>query len=86
MTFVDGTNFLIEFARFFSLKFRADKPPEKVLRKSVEILANTVSEMSRLRGVRYYWFASYQGGEEDSKTYRHILRELQFEPVLFKKN
>ncbi|MBI4626950.1 MAG: NYN domain-containing protein [Verrucomicrobia bacterium] len=35
---------------------------------------------------RKYWFASYQGNDEDRDRMRHALHEQGFEALLFKKN
>jgi uncharacterized LabA/DUF88 family protein len=36
--------------------------------------------------IRRYWFSSYAGNDKDYSSLRIILRELDFEPILFKKH
>jgi len=85
MGFIDGSNFLIELAKEIGMEFRADKPPLLAL-ELAPYFTNRFFYKDGLITIRRYWFASYQGNEEFSKEYARKLRELAFEPVLFKKH
>lgn len=84
MGFIDGSNLLVELSKELVIDFRADKPPLPALK----IAQQLIDFLFRGHGnilIRKYWFASYQGSEEDHIQYAKELRELTFEPVLFKK-
>jgi len=82
MGFIDGSNFLIELGKELDVALRADKPNIHAL-EMAQLLTNRFFPQIV---IRKYWFASYQGSEADCKPYAKKLRELGFEPVLFKKN
>jgi uncharacterized LabA/DUF88 family protein len=85
MGFIDGTNLLRELAKDIGIDFRADKPPEIALNMANYLIRFLFMGQEKVI-IRKYWFASYQGSEEDYKTYAKCLRKYEFEPVLFKKN
>lgn len=85
MGFIDGSNLLIELSKELKIKFRADKPPLPVLSIAL-LLINHLFNAYGKTPIRKYWFASYQGNDEDHMTYAKELRRLTFEPVLFKNN
>lgn len=85
MGFIDGSNFLIELSKELKIDFRADKPPLPALEIAL-LLTNRFFHKDGNITIRKYWFASYQGDEIDFKKYAKKLRELTFEPVLFKKH
>lgn len=90
MVFIDGTNFLREFAKKLGVDFRADKPPAKAI-EAANWLFRPMCAIHGSHGsqrydvIRRYWFSSYQGNEEDGESLREILRKNHFEPVIFKK-
>jgi uncharacterized LabA/DUF88 family protein len=85
MGFIDGSNLLIELSKVLKIDYRADKPPIPALRISKELINRYFQDEARIP-IRKYWFASYQGTEQDFRNYAKELRALGFEPVLFKKN
>lgn len=85
MGFIDGSNFLIELARELEIQFRADKPPLPAL-EIAQALTNPFFDRYGTVTIRKYWFGSYQGDETYFRKYAGKLRELTFEPVLFKNN
>lgn len=85
MGFIDGTNLLIELSKEFQVKFRAEKPPLPAL-SMAKLLINHLFQGTGKIPIRKYWFASYQGNDNDYIQYAKELRKLTFEPVLFKKH
>jgi uncharacterized LabA/DUF88 family protein len=89
MVFVDGSNFLIQLSKKLDIQFRADRPVKSVITLAEKLISKATS-MSRYASefaqVRRYWFSSYAGNDKDYSSLRIILRELDFEPVLFKKH
>ena len=89
MVFVDGTNFLRGIGREHQLEnFRAEKPSDSALKLAHLYVWDTIPIFVRAREhfhIRTYWFASYQGNDEDEKRISEILRKLHFEPILFRK-
>jgi uncharacterized LabA/DUF88 family protein len=84
MAFVDGTNFLIELSKEIKIDFRAEKPPLPSLAISHHLLNSLWSPHEYIK-IRKYWFASYQGNDEDYYRIAKELRRLTYEPMLFKK-
>ena len=85
MGFIDGSNLLIELSKEFNVNFRADKPPLPAL-SMAKLLINHLFHGTGKIPIRKYWFASYQGDDNDYLLYAKELRKLTFEPVLFKKH
>ena len=85
MGFIDGSNLLIELSKELDIDFRADKPPLPAL-KIAKLLIDFLFRSQEKIPIRKYWFASYQGSDEDHIRYAKELRQLTFEPVLFKKH
>jgi len=89
MAFVDGTNFLIGIGRELQLEnLRAEKPPDPALELARNYVLHTIPMFVQSREhfhIRTYWFASYQGNDEDEKRISEILKKFHFEPVLFRK-
>jgi uncharacterized LabA/DUF88 family protein len=90
MIFVDGTNFLVEFSKELDIQFRADRPPLYALELSDDLIRRASDLCKRGSSdfitIRKFWFASYAGNEEDYKKLRKALRDIDFEPILFKKD
>ncbi len=84
MAFVDGTNFLIELSKEIGIKFRAEKPPLAALAIANHLL-NPLWSPSEYIKIRKYWFASYQGTDEEYYRLANELKRFAFEPMLFKK-
>ena len=89
MVFVDGSNLLIQLSKELKINnFRAERPPRSIFTLAEKLISRTTSisrYSSEFAHVRRYWFSSYAGSEEDYFSLRIFLRELDFEPVLFKK-
>jgi uncharacterized LabA/DUF88 family protein len=91
MFFIDGTNLLVALTKELGADFQADKPPHAALEAARDycdrvqggVIHAAVSKGSCMW--RRYWFASYTGTEEYGHAYAAALRELCFEPVLFKR-
>ena len=84
MGFIDGSNLLIELSKELGIDFRADKPPFPALSIAKHLINHLFHGTGKIP-VRKYWFASYQGSENDHILYAKELRRLTFEPVLIKK-
>lgn len=90
MTFIDGTNFLVELSKELDIKFRAENPPLTALNLAKDLI-RWASEWFRdgsssFISIRKFWFASYTGNDESYKKLRNALRNNEFEPILFKKD
>ena len=90
MVFVDGSNLLIQLCKELEItNFRPERPPRSILTSAEKLISKTTN-MSRYSSefahIRRYWFSSYAGNDNDYSSLRIILRELDFEPVLFKKH
>ncbi len=83
-TYIDGTNLLLECAKEVGIRARADKPTHAHLMFACALAKTANPYMNEPK--RKYWFASYQGNDEDRSRIRGILRGQGFEAVLFKKN
>jgi uncharacterized LabA/DUF88 family protein len=90
MVFVDGSNFLIQLCKELEItNFRPERPPRSVLTLAEKLISKTTNisrYASEFAHIRRYWFSSYAGNDNDYSSLRIILRELDFEPVLFKKH
>jgi len=84
MVFVDGTNLLCEISRQFQIRFRVEKPPLSAFSLARHLIDSTDIGPDHTR-VRDYWFASYQGSDEDHLRISKALRAVKFEPVLFQR-
>ncbi|MDO9573886.1 MAG: NYN domain-containing protein [Candidatus Contubernalis sp.] len=90
MVFIDGSNFLIQLCKELEItNFRAERPPHSIFTLAEKMISKT-THMSRYSSefalIRRYWFSSYAGNDKDYSSLRIILRELDFEPILFKKH
>lgn len=85
MGFIDGSNLLIELSKEIDIDFRADKPPLPALKLAHALIDFLFHGTGNIL-IRKYWFASYQGSDEDHILYAKELRKHKFEPVLFKKH
>ena len=87
MYFVDGTNLLRRISDVTGLNFRADKPPEEALNLARGLISHGGRAFNRSNSlvIREYWFASYQGNDEQETKISSSLRHHRFEPILFKK-
>lgn len=81
--YIDGSNLLRELAKHVGLNVRADKPTNEHLALAC-YLAKRANPYAT-EPLRRYWFASYQGSEEDFLRIRSYLSDKGFEAVLFKK-
>ncbi len=86
MSFIDGSNLLIELSRFLDVPFRAEKPPDMAITLCRDLIYNTCGELGSTRAIRHSWFASIQGSGEGLKSYEGKLREAQLTPVIFPKS
>jgi len=84
MTFIDGSNLLIQLSKLIDIEFRAEKPPFSALHLSSFILKQLPCESGFIK-IRQYWFASYKGDDSFKLKYCKELRKFHFEPMLFKK-
>jgi uncharacterized LabA/DUF88 family protein len=85
MAFIDGSNLLRELSKEIGIDFRADKPPIPAIKIAYFLLQKLFHGSEKIF-IRKYWFASYQGSEKDQILYSKALRQIKFEPVLFKKH
>jgi len=86
MVFVDGSNFLIEFAKELKVDFRADNPPPAAIAAVSWLISSfSTNKILDMDVIRSYWFSSYQENENDGDIIREILRQNYLEPVIFKK-
>jgi len=89
MVFVDGSNLLIQLCKELQIKnFRAERPPPIIFTLAEKLITKTTNisrYSSEFAHIRRYWFSSYAGNDNDRSSLIKILRELNFEPVLFKK-
>jgi uncharacterized LabA/DUF88 family protein len=91
MTFVDGSNLLVEIGTKLAVSMRSELPT----REAVSLAAQTVTKALREqvsdgpvgphRVVRRYWFGSIQGSDELLLERQTWLREAGYEGVLFRK-
>jgi uncharacterized LabA/DUF88 family protein len=89
MVFVDGSNFLVQLSKELDIKLRADRPVRSVITLAEKLISKATSisrYASEFAHVRRYWFSSYAGNDENHSFLKRILRELDFEPILFKKH
>lgn len=85
MAFIDGSNLLRELSKELGVDFRADKPPFEALQIAKSLVHFLCKGRLGAGKIRYYWFSSYQGNEEDYNKLTTELRRLDFEPKIFKK-
>jgi uncharacterized LabA/DUF88 family protein len=90
MVFVDGSNFLIQLCKELEIiNFRAERPPGSIFTLAEKLISkatNISRYSSEFALIRRFWFSSYAGNDNDYSSLRIKLRELDFEPILFKKH
>jgi len=91
MTFVDGSNLLIELGTVLQTAVRADLPTSEQLSLAAQTVTKAIREkivngpVGPHRVVRCYWFGSIQGSEELLHERQRWLRDAGYEAVLFHK-
>ncbi|MBU4232063.1 MAG: hypothetical protein L6277_16515, partial [Desulfobacterales bacterium] len=91
MVFIDGSNFLIQLSKELNINnFRAEKPANSVLKIGEKYISRSIQLCNRhpyeFVIIRRYWFSSFQGNDEYHLSLKKALRELNLEPVLFKRH
>ena len=91
MTFVDGSNLLIELGTVLGIKLRADLPSTEQIALGAQTVTKALREQvvdgpaGPHRVVRSYWFGSVQGSDELLTERQIWLRGQGYEGVLFHK-
>jgi uncharacterized LabA/DUF88 family protein len=93
MMFIDGTNLLVQMYKMLGIKQKmAYKPSPAALMLAMYLIEDGETWFRSLTQykseedvfARKYWIGSYQGTEDDGFRLAQELRELFFEPILFK--
>lgn len=85
MTFIDGSNVLIEMGKFYGINLKAEKPTHYSIKHAWDLICSTCSELDKARGVRHHWFGEIKGTDETINKYKDTLNRRFVQPVLFKK-
>ena len=93
MVFVDGTNFLCRLEDCINkqkqpgkeIKIKANKMEANALQFANTLISNHTPSGKSYNLIRRYWFSSFKGSDEARKEIANRLREINFEPVLFRK-
>ncbi len=91
MVFVDVTNLLHTIGKEIEAPIKVEKPPTDAIRLAcmiIKVLTERLVKESQFydaKLIRIYWFGSYQGSEEVETKLRETLRNMEVEPVVFRR-
>ncbi|MGF1453102.1 MAG: NYN domain-containing protein, partial [Opitutales bacterium] len=84
--YVDGSYVIRGFGKSLNKRVRSDFPPLMLFRAAKELFKlATKRPFDKSDWRRTYWFGSYAGSDEEFASSLRILRDLGFDPFLFRK-